>query len=59
MYKMEKVIKYGTLITVLIQIVIGTFGYIAFIGTKDLDFLMEVDQNILNGPYDMPIIDVC
>ncbi len=56
---MEKVIKYGTLITVLIQIGIGTFGYITFISTKDLDFLMEVDQNILNGPYDMPIIDVC
>ena len=40
---MDKVIKYGTLITVIIQIIIGIFGYITFIGTKDLSYLMEVD----------------
>lgn len=59
MKKMSIVLFVGTTLATIIYLLVGFFGYATFIKNDGLKKLMEEDQNILMGPYHLPIMKVC
>lgn len=59
MKKMSIVLFVGTTLATIIYFLVGFFGYATFVRNDDLKKLMVDDQNILMGPYKLPIMYAC
>jgi len=57
--KMSIVLFVGTCLATIIYFLVGFFGYATFVKNDQLEKLMEFDQNILMGPYNLPVIKAC
>ena len=59
MKKMSIVLFVGTSLATLIYFLVGFFGLATFVKNDGLKKLMEDDQNILMGPYNLPVMKAC
>ena len=59
MKKMSIVLFVGTTLATIIYFLVGFFGYATFVRNDGLKKLMVDDQNILMGPYKLPIMYGC